>query len=282
MVNRNSSAGSSSGVQLLADFTVGRASESNLSVSGVWTANGFIGKTFVTPSFTANSTIYVDQINGQDGTGNGTQISPFQSIGQAASVAVSGNLIFVSPGTYSGEEQIVLSDGVSLKGSGIDVTIIASQGLTSGMAASVVLGTGSIVSDLTISGLAHGASVACIGCVDTATAGSQRFGFNPSMYRVKCINTYFGLNYSHNNFTSTASYLYCEDCIFISNTRCAVTIMVGDTNFSADWVRCQFLFTYSSTVSSSASGECLFGGTRLFNCILSMTRRGNWRRRFPI
>jgi len=281
LVNRNSSTGSSTGAQLLADFQVGGTSESHLSVAGVWTANGYVGgsftgtnftgNSFLAASFVANTTIYVDQTNGDDSYGNGTLTNPFQSIGQAASVAAAGNLIFVSPGTYTNESQIVLPAGVSLKGSGIDVTVIASQRLAAGTAASVVFGNESVVSDLTINGLSHGAQVACIGCVDTATSGSQQFGLSPSMYRVKCVNTFFGLNYAHNNLTTTVSYLYCEDCIFISNTRCAVTIMVGDSNFSADWVRCQFLFTYSSSVSASSTGECLFGGTRLFNCILSMT-----------
>jgi hypothetical protein len=153
-----------------------------------------------------------------------------------------------------------------------------------GLGTFVVLGNNSDVSDLTIDLTASPTTYRphCIGCDDTAVGGSKQFGLNPSMHRVKCINTATGFYYISSS-TAGISYLYLEDCIFISNSRCAQWYMTGtggpDATFSADVYRCQFLFTYSSSVSNSGNGECVFAQapatTRLFNCVLSMTDSTN-------
>jgi hypothetical protein len=100
---------------------------------------------------------------------------------------------------------------------------------------------------------------------------------------VKCKNTASGLYYISSLNSTSTSYLYLEDCIFISNSRCAQWSMDNggtvNQNFSADAYRCQFLFTYSSSVSNSGNGECAFAqaalASRFFDCVLSMTDTTN-------
>jgi hypothetical protein len=66
--------GSSTGPQLLAEFQVGGADVATLDINGKWTANGL-----KSPSFRANTVIYVDSINGNDSQ-DGSEVFPFQSI----------------------------------------------------------------------------------------------------------------------------------------------------------------------------------------------------------
>ncbi len=49
----------------------------------------------------AGATIYVDNDNGDDSTGaRGSQILPFKTLAVAFTHALSGDVIYVSPGTY--------------------------------------------------------------------------------------------------------------------------------------------------------------------------------------
>ena len=64
------------------------------------------------------NTIWVDAVNGNDGTGtSGRQDLPFSTIGAALAVAVSGKAILVRPGTYA-ETGLTLPTGVILIGQG--------------------------------------------------------------------------------------------------------------------------------------------------------------------
>ena len=289
LVNRVVASGSSTGTQYLLDLQLNGTSELHIDTTGKATSSGgfvaagssgFVGASFRSGTFSANTTIFVDATNGSDNGGNGSLTNPYKTITKAASVAVSGNLIFVGSGTYTNNGQIILPSGVSLKGSGMDVTTLQPTGTwTAGLSALVVLGNSSHVSDLTIdltnSPTANRTN--CIGCNDSATVGTQ-FGVNPSLHRVKCKNTGTGLIYtSSSSGNTTNSYLYLEDCIFVSNCRCVQWIMSHAT-LTVDVFRCQFLFTYSSGVTNSNNGECMYAQaspTRLFDCLLSMTDTTN-------
>ena len=212
--------------------------------------------------------LYVDGTNGSDANGSGQILNPFQTLAGAVGSASSGDLIFLLPGTYneSASTQIVLPAGVHLKGAGIDVTTIASTN-TSAVSPFIVVGNGSVVSDLTINNSGSSANPSCIGALD------GNFGLNPSLFRVKAVGGSTGLYYEA-SATSGTSYLYCEECIFQGSFRAAIASM-SPGMLKADFHRCQFIFTYNASVGDSSIGECLFieavAGARLFGCVLSMT-----------
>jgi hypothetical protein len=59
---------------------------------------------------------YIDANNGNDTTGNGTPLKPFQHLYKASTVAVSGDTIWAAPGTYPFDTNFVsLADGVGLQ-----------------------------------------------------------------------------------------------------------------------------------------------------------------------
>lgn len=60
-----------------------------------------INGNYKTSQFVGSRWIIVDGTNGSDGAGNGTELSPYQTIAQAISVVASGQGIFVRPGTYA-------------------------------------------------------------------------------------------------------------------------------------------------------------------------------------
>lgn len=73
---------------------------------------------------TEATTVYVSP-TGNDATGNGTSGNPYASLHQAASVAVSGDLIQLAPGTYNEGSNISYVDiGVNINGSGQGITIV--------------------------------------------------------------------------------------------------------------------------------------------------------------
>jgi hypothetical protein len=282
LVNRNVS-GSSTGTQLLADFQLNGVSKFHLLTTGdfyasggnVTTSSGIVtAKGFRPPSWSANTTIFVDPINGADNTGNGSQTNPYKTPAKAASVAVSGNLIFLAPGTYASNNQIVLPNGVSITGSGVGVTILQPNGTwIAGMSALIVPGTGSDVSDMTVD-LTQSSTInrpACVGCSDSVS-GNTQFGLNPTMHRVKCINTGTAFQYTASS-TSGTSYVYLEDCIWVSNGRCTQWTMTPGT-LSVDEFRCQHLWTCATSAGAMNVGECAFAQgnpSRFFFCLFSMT-----------
>lgn len=103
------------------------------------------------------NSIFVDKINGDDGTGlRGRLDKPFLTISGALAAAglTSGDTIFVGPGTFTENGGIILPNNVSLSGSGIGVTKIQSTlGVLSGHVI-VKPGNNSFVSNLTIEGTA--------------------------------------------------------------------------------------------------------------------------------
>jgi len=85
--------------------------------------------------------------------GDGTEAMPFGTIAEAVLAAVSGDTIVVAGGTYL--EDVALPDGVSLRGACVAETIVeGSAGPLNG--ATILLGEGSSVRDLSIRGLRPG------------------------------------------------------------------------------------------------------------------------------
>lgn len=123
-------------------------------------------QTFRSSSFTAAQLICVDGTNGNDSTGDGTQINPLQTIGAAVAAASSGQCIFVGPGTYTGN--FVLPTGVALVGSGRGVTILYA---TSGVV--LTMSNARYVANLTIdSGNASDTTFATCVAIASGTSGT--------------------------------------------------------------------------------------------------------------
>jgi len=93
------------------------------------------------------SNVVVVSSEGNDTSGIGTHVNPYATPQKAVTVAVSGDVILVGPGTYVGD--LVLPDGVSLAGFGLHRTIISGN-LTTG-ATTCDLGQFNFSGTLTIS-----------------------------------------------------------------------------------------------------------------------------------
>lgn len=99
-------------------------------------------------------TIWVDSVNGNDGTGTrGREDLPFLTISAAVAAAgiTSGDIIVMGPGTFS-TTTFQLPTGVHLIGQGRGVTKITSTSGAAGGHAIVAPGTGSVIARLTIDG----------------------------------------------------------------------------------------------------------------------------------
>ena len=66
----------------------------------------------------AGATIYVDNDNGDDSTGaRGSQILPFKTLAVAFTHALSGDVIYISPGTYDqGTTALLIPSNVTVVG----------------------------------------------------------------------------------------------------------------------------------------------------------------------
>jgi hypothetical protein len=96
-------------------------------------------------NFTANQIIHVDGTNGSDARGNGTVVNPYKTVTKGLSVATSGTLVFVGPGTYTGNFN--LPSGVGLVGAGREATTIYENS-----GAVLALSNSAYLANLTISG----------------------------------------------------------------------------------------------------------------------------------
>ena len=124
-------------------------------------------------------TVWVDGINGNDGTGqSGRQDRPFATVGAALSVAVSGDLVEVRPGDYV-EQGLTVPGNVLLRGAGWTCTRI---GDNAGTANILTMGSGSAIEGITavvpagaFAGIVHTSgtgSVVAINIQGTGTTGS--------------------------------------------------------------------------------------------------------------
>ncbi len=76
--------------------------------------------------------IYVDAVNGNDATGNGSVANPFRTIGQGLQTGSSGMIVIVKPGVYSaasGETfPLRLKDGLTLQGTAAEMVTVDGAG----------------------------------------------------------------------------------------------------------------------------------------------------------
>ena len=110
-----------------ADFTWSTGSNTltvtgDISGSGNISGSAFYGDgsnlTGIDSSLLVGNSLYVDSVNGNDGTGtSGDESLPYLTIAAAIADAVSGDSILVRPGTYS-ESGLTVPSGVSLLGEG--------------------------------------------------------------------------------------------------------------------------------------------------------------------
>jgi hypothetical protein len=251
-----------SGKKYLASFR--NASSDNSYVD----ANG----NFIKASFIAAQAIYVDGTNGSDTKGNGSDIAPYATIAHALSTAASGQCVVVGPGTYT-TAQIVIPAGVSLAGSGMDVTTLNSSETSGGP--HVIVGTGTVVSDLSIF-TQFGHNVPPIGFQAGAASGSTQTSTLFYLRRIRATADIDGLYIGNKTGFYSAVYFECRDCIFASNYDTFQIAGVDSTAWpiSFDLINCQFL----PTKISGGSGilRCITGGAqivrgRLFNCLLTVT-----------
>jgi hypothetical protein len=130
-------------------------------------------------SIPVGGTIFVDAVNGNDGTGTADrQDLPFLTVGAALAVASSGDLVEVGPGTYT-EQGLTVPPGVLLRGSGWTVTKIGDNAGTANIltmgADSAIEGITAIVPAGAFAGIVHTAgtgSVVAVNIQGTGTTGS--------------------------------------------------------------------------------------------------------------
>jgi hypothetical protein len=136
--NSASFSNTSSTVSINGAFYVGGA----ITLDNTVTAQALQGDNYTSPN-----AIYVDGTNGDDAA-NGTAATPFQTIGQAVSVATTGTQIILAPGTYQGP--VALPAGVNLLGAGREVTIVQNYDQTGGGGALTIGGSNCLIKDLTL------------------------------------------------------------------------------------------------------------------------------------
>jgi hypothetical protein len=252
--------GSTTGKKYIASFRSG----ADLSFVD---ANG----NFVKSTFSAAQAIYVDGTNGSDTRGNGTDVGPFATIAHALSAAPSGGCVFVGPGSYN-IAQIVCPNGVSLVGAGMDITVLNCTGAAS-QGPAIVVGTGTVVSDLTINS-ANGHNIPPVGFQASAASGSTQTSTQFCLRRIRAIGDIDGFYMGNKTGFYSPVTVELRDCIFASNYDTFQIAAVDSTSWpiTIDIYDCQFLPTKKSGGSNIL--RCITGSPtkiRLFNCLLSVT-----------
>ncbi len=127
------------------------------------------------------ASIFVDAVNGNDGTGqSGRQDRPFLTVGAALGVAASGDVVEVRPGSYV-EQGLTVPAGVLLRGSGWTTTRI---GDNAGTANILTMGAGSAIEGITavvpagaFAGIVHTAGTGSVFAVNVEGTGTTGLGF---------------------------------------------------------------------------------------------------------
>jgi hypothetical protein len=101
-------------------------------------------------NITANTqTLYVSLGNGSDTNNGTTLLSPFATLAKALSVATTGTLITIAPGTYTETWPLTVPKGVSVQGAGIRSTTIQPTSVTNTLSGFLLNGE-TLLTDLTI------------------------------------------------------------------------------------------------------------------------------------
>jgi hypothetical protein len=184
---------------------------------------------------------------------------PFATIAAAIAVSQSGDVIFIGRGTFAqgvAANTITLPAGVSLVGSGIDVSIITGAGALANVL--LVPGTGSIIDNLTVQ--ATGNSSAPIGC------GASDTAFTSAIIR-SC--KFIGTSDSVYLNNASATGLQMFDCIIQSTFD---TIFCGAAG-THDFFNCDVSTDGSSGLT--ARGIVASAGTiRFYGGKISTTKTG--------
>ena len=229
----------------------------NLSLSGTTlNATGGGGSTLV------GKNLFVDSINGDDGTGTrGDAGKPFLTITAAVAAASSGDVVRVGPGTFAfGTTKLQMPAGVSMIGSGIDVSIIT-QTSVSAVHALIAPASNTTIEGFTIgSDLGTNASPgAPIGCMGSDTAAS-----NVTIRNCKFIGNTDGFYFSN---AGTYGNWKVYDSI-VSTTWDTIFVNAAGTPGIFEFYNCTFLSdgsvvtggTNASGVNSAAGTTRIYGG----------------------
>ena len=127
------------------------------------------------------ASIFVDAVNGNDGTGqSGRQDRPFLTVGAALGVSASGDVVEVRPGSYV-EQGLTVPAGVLLRGSGWTTTRI---GDNAGTANILTMGAGSAIEGITavvpagaFAGIVHTAGTGSVFAVNVEGTGTTGLGW---------------------------------------------------------------------------------------------------------
>jgi hypothetical protein len=154
---------------LVAGTGIGISSGSNGAVT--------IASTGGASTIDTGNTVWVDSINGNDGTGtSGRQDLPYLTVAAALSAATSGDTVIVRPGTYA-EEGLTIPSGISLRGQGGWQTTFL--GFTASRTANLL----TLADDTTIQGLTlYVATSALYSAVSYAGGGGSN---TAAMYEIR-------------------------------------------------------------------------------------------------
>lgn len=229
---------------------------------------------------------------GSDATGTGTIGNPYASLGKAASVAVSGDIIHGNAGTYTQTTQVIVAPGVSIEGVGsqaggtrinLTFTVTGAGGFNS-MAIQLVTATvNNNIGNQSITGIwFDGSNFACYGgilvrCRSNVTIDRCKFtnfANTAVLFNGKTSNT-TGLppaTFSQNNKVTNCTFLECSDRIIGT----ANMVSCGSITYSGQR---NILFQYdtlSNTTKAQGHNGNLFSsvqgnniGTKWLNCIFT-------------
>lgn len=213
--------------------------------------------TFADTASAISNTIFVDK-NGNDGTGaRGKPGKPFLTIlaAKAATGITAGDVIVVGPGTFVESGKIQMPSGVSLRGSGMGVTVI--QCAIGGTI--LAPGSNSIIADLTVQATVLASFQFPIGADATENAFT-----NVVVARCKFIG---GTDCVYVNQTSAGTdSITFYDCTFLSQWD---TVYCGESGGAMKFYNCDFISTggnanalnTSRSINISAGTFKMFGGT---------------------
>jgi hypothetical protein len=154
----------------------------------------------------------------------------------------------------------------------MDITVLNCTG-AAGQGPAIVVGTGTVVSDLTINS-ANGHNIPPVGFQASATSGSTQTSTQFYLRRLRATGDIDGFYMGNKTGFYSAVSVELRDCIFASNYDTFQIAAVDSTVWpiTIDIYDCQFLPTKKSGGSSIL--RCITGAPtkiRLFNCLLSVT-----------
>jgi hypothetical protein len=184
---------------------------------------------FAQNTLPVNREIFVDSVNGNDGTGvRGNLAKPFATIAAALAASSAGDVVYVGPGTYAqGATPLTIPSNVTLIGSGADYTIITSTINNSLNRASVEPGTSSVISNVTIQNTA--ANGTPFGVLTSSSAFTSAF-----MSGCKLIGNSDGIVVNRTGTTG----LRVENTLITTQQRCFNS---STSTAASDFKACDFI-----------------------------------------